>query len=153
MIRELLLKALPIILPHAATWARYQNLLCWENGRRLSEVEKKVAASVGVKHPEMISLLMVDEIPAPKGILGIAARLAGMNFAAMWAITFSYGIIMRQGFPNHEEVFAHECRHVFQYENLGLDSFLKEYLTEILTYGYEDAPLEIDARLRNFANG
>jgi hypothetical protein len=44
-------------------------------------------------------------------------------------------------------LISHECRHVHQYEVAGsIAGFLPLYLQQIVSYGYEQAPYEIDAR-------
>jgi hypothetical protein len=61
-------------------------------------------------------------------------------------MTLGYGIFVE---AEHASIrlLSHECRHVYQYEQAGsIDAFLTEYLTQIATVGYADAPLEADAR-------
>jgi hypothetical protein len=44
-------------------------------------------------------------------------------------------------------LLAHECRYVRQYEVCGsIAKFLPVYLGQIITVGYDDEPLEQDAR-------
>ena len=64
------------------------------------------------------------------------------------SVTFSddgYGIIFRREHFGRQ-ILAHECRHIYQYERMGIGRFLDEYLRQVLTHGYKHAPLEIDAR-------
>ncbi len=61
-------------------------------------------------------------------------------------MTLFYGIFLREG-AYSRELLAHECRHVQQYERCGsITNFLEVYLFQVLTRGYEDAPLEKEAR-------
>ena len=41
---------------------------------------------------------------------------------------------------------AHEDKHKEQYRRIGFFGFLVEYAKQISKYGYENAPLEIEAR-------
>jgi hypothetical protein len=44
-------------------------------------------------------------------------------------------------------LLSHELRHVYQYEAAGsIAAFLLNYLWQIATAGYEECPLELDAR-------
>jgi hypothetical protein len=41
----------------------------------------------------------------------------------------------------------HEFRHVYQVERAGsMEAFLKTYLEQIVEFGYDDAPWEVEAR-------
>jgi hypothetical protein len=63
----------------------------------------------------------------------------------MEGMTLGYGINLRKGCRTRK-LLSHECRHVHQYEEAGsIELFLNEYLTQVATYSYELAPLELDA--------
>lgn len=63
----------------------------------------------------------------------------------MVGLTLGYSIFVKQGQVT-ARLIAHECRHVYQYEVFGsIAEFLRVYLTQIVTHGYCDAPLEQDA--------
>ncbi len=48
---------------------------------------------------------------------------------------------------NSNRLLSHECRHVHQYEIAGsIATYLPNYLQQIVDFGYEDAPFEVDAR-------
>jgi hypothetical protein len=64
----------------------------------------------------------------------------------MVGITFGHGIYIREGTVSNRLV-SHELRHVHQYEAAGsIAAFLATYLQQIVTVGYDNAPLELDAR-------
>jgi hypothetical protein len=43
---------------------------------------------------------------------------------------------------------AHEFVHVAQYERLGREGFLQEYIQQIAAHGYPDAPFELEAEAK-----
>jgi hypothetical protein len=43
---------------------------------------------------------------------------------------------------------AHEFVHVAQYERLGREGFLQEYIQQIATHGYLNAPFELEAEAK-----
>lgn len=44
-------------------------------------------------------------------------------------------------------LYSHEFRHAQQYESFGsIEAFMEEYLHQVLTFGFNRAPLELDAR-------
>ena len=102
---------------------------------------------MGVKNPELIRVVLVDELPLPEDpTLKEAAIQTGLLGPGMVGMTFGHGIYMAQGYVK-VQFLSHECRHVYQYEALGsIEEFLRVYLSQIITFGYQDAPLEADAR-------
>ncbi len=75
-----------------------------------------------------------------------AAIETGLLGPNMVGLTLGYSIFLVNG---HESarLISHECRHVYQYETFGsIERFLPVYLQQLVTYGYQDAPLEVDAR-------
>ena len=70
----------------------------------------------------------------------------GLLGEGMIGVTFGYGIYVCEGHVDNR-LISHECRHVYQYESAGsIESFLPVYLHQIATIGYNNAPLEVDAR-------
>ena len=53
-----------------------------------------------------------------------------------------YGVIVRQGCANNLRVLAHGFVHVAQYERLGREGFLQQYIQQIAARGYLSAPFE-----------
>jgi hypothetical protein len=145
---------LPRLLPGAIAWAEAQSQRAAAAGRSLDDAGLALARSVGVRRPERIRMLLVDRLPFPEEpILRQAAMQTGLLGFGMVGLTLGYSIFLVEG---HEtpRLLSHECRHVHQYEALGsIPAFLSVYLDQIVRFGYDDAPLERDARAgeRNFA--
>jgi hypothetical protein len=89
----------------------------------------------------------VDQLPLPEEpALRAAALATGLIGPQMAGLTLGHTIfVLRKHLSNR--LISHELRHVHQYEELGsIAKFLPLYLEQIATVGYENAPLEIDAR-------
>jgi len=74
----------------------------------------------------------VDEAPPPSLLLRMLSKVAGLSFNRFGGITLGYGIIFRREHFGRQ-ILAHECRHVYQYERMGIGRFLDEYLRQVLT--------------------
>jgi hypothetical protein len=116
-------------------------------GVPLRPEEVVLAKRVGVVNPELIRVLVVSEIPLPEDpMLLRAAQQTGFLSTTIGGLTLGHAIYVRQDSLSNS-LLAHECRHVHQYEKYGsIASFLPEYLKQLVTHGYENAPLEVDAR-------
>lgn len=138
---------LPQLLPHAIAWAEFQSNHITSLGIALPKSLLNVARRVGVQRPELIRVKLVDHLPLPEEpMLRQAAIETGLLGPNMVGLTLGYSIFVVHG---HDDVrlISHECRHVYQYEILGsIERFLPVYLQQIVEYGYDSAPLEVDAR-------
>jgi hypothetical protein len=139
-------EALPTIVPLAVTWAKERSAEILLNGEPLTVGEYELAKRMGVSQPERIRIQMVDRLPRPENpVLAQVAESTGLLGPNMVGLTLGYGLYICRGHRDRSLV-SHECRHVFQYEQAGsIDKFLPVYLGQIATYGYENAPLEVDA--------
>lgn len=142
------LALLPLTTPAVAAWAGWQQRRILRHGQPLTLAERAVAMDVGVTEPRRIRVLLVERIPFPGG--GMLDRVAlrfGLPGPHVDGLTLGHGIFLRPHAATLR-LLAHECRHVQQFEQAGsLRAFLRDYLREVARHGYEDAPLEIDARL------
>ena len=143
-----LASVLPVLLPKAIDWATAQSDVILRDGEPLSDTDISLAAAVGVSQPERVRICAVPEIPLPEDQeLNDVALETGLLGPNVIGITFGFGIYLREGFKDNR-LTSHECRHVHQYEVAGsIGNFLEEYLKQIVEFGYEDAPFEVDARI------
>lgn len=137
----------PVLIELAISWAEQQAALILRDGMPFSASGINLARSVGVDHPERIRLLQVTQIPFPDDPQLIrAATETGLLTPNIAGLALGYGIYLRHGHCT-PRMLSHECRHVYQYEQVGsIAALLAEYLKQIAQYGYANAPLEIDAR-------
>lgn len=140
---------LPRLLPKAVIWVEQQQADILATGFPLSSEQMVMARKVGVAQPEKVRIKLVDQLPLPQDHeLATAALQTGLLGPNMNGLTLFYGIFICKRASGNRTLIAHECRHVCQYEQRGsIAAFLQEYLLQIVTFGYENAPLEEDARL------
>lgn len=139
--------ALPYILPKAIAWAEQRQAEILRTGVALNDAGLSIARQVGVVQPELIRVALVEQIPLPSDPqLQQAALATGLFSPHMAGITLGYGICILQ---KHNSIclLSHESRHVHQYEQANsIAGFLEIYLQQIVEHGYQNAPLERDAR-------
>jgi hypothetical protein len=145
---EDLAAALPSLLPHAIDWAVAQEQLGASTGSSLDEPDINIALAVGVRVPARIRVCVVADLPMPlEPRLQRAALQAGLLGPGMVGLTLGYTVFVRGAQHLQPRLLRHEFRHVQQYEAAGsIAAFLAAYLPQIIQFGYENAPLEVDAR-------
>lgn len=137
-------------LPLANSYAEEQQTLILRDGVPLTDQQCADALLAGVKEPKRVRVMKVARIPTPTQIvLAKANEFVGMLGPQSSAVTYGYGIYLRQDLWDNRAVLLHELVHVGQYERLGgINEFLKSYLSECLTVGHASSPLEREATTR-----
>lgn len=140
-------EALPTLLPLAIEWAERISARAAQSGFPLSAPEEDLARRVGVRQPQEIRLSVGAELPFPEHpILQAAAIETGLLAPEMVGLTLGHAVFLRSGHVD-ERLLSHELRHVAQYEAAGsIARFMPVYLSQIIEFGYNAAPLEVDAR-------
>jgi hypothetical protein len=138
---------LPQLLPKVLDWVEAQERFALSQGSALSPEALNDARAAGVRKPENVRICVVPEIPPPEHvrIKQLAAEL-GLITEHTVAITFGFGIFVRAERSHDRETLIHEFVHVAQSEELGLEHFLMQYVVQIFKNGYDDAPMEREAR-------
>jgi len=134
--------------PKAILWAEQMQQHVLEVGAALSATEQSLARAVGVHRPELVRVQVVEELPFPDDpeLQEVATRYGFLGPGTI-GVTLGYAVLLCRGHDTSPRLLSHELRHVYQYEQLGsIQQFLPVYLQQLLDVGYEDAPLEIDAR-------
>jgi len=144
---------LPVLLPHAIDWCERLSANASADGFPLKATALSDARAVGVKQPEKIRLLVVDQIPTPDdSLLATAAAAIGFLGSNTAGLALGYSIFIHRGRLSRR-LLSHECRHVAQFEGAGsLSEFLTRYLNEIAATGYDNCSFEIDARSYELPN-
>ena len=94
----------------------------------------------GINQPDAlgrypVTLVVVEHLESgPLGPAGVAAR-----------VTAPDRIVVEREWCRREDVIAHELRHIVQWNETGGD-YLIVYALQVITYGYWDAPFEVEAR-------
>lgn len=132
------------IMPAVTVWAEANRALALTHGRELTEEEKSFASKIGIYRPDLVRVLVVDRMPlAPDGLEQISKELLDVECAA--GLTLGYGILVTKGCESHR-LIRHELGHVLQVERVGdMLTFLALYLEQVLHYGYDHAPFEVEA--------
>jgi len=139
---------LEVLLPLAVRWAARQERRILKDGVALTTEELNNASALGISQPERVRLLCVKRVPWPgASVLRAASETIGFHIGATCGLTLRYGIYIREDCWRHSRLIAHELVHVAQYERLGgIEPFLRQYLRECLTAGYDESALENEAR-------
>jgi hypothetical protein len=145
--KEWLISKFEFLLPLAVQWAERQEDHILETGVSLTAQEIDDAIAAGVRDHDRVRLLPVKTIPCPEdGPLQMACVAISFLTPATRGLTVGHGIFVRQDCWRDRALIAHELAHIAQYERLGgLGPFLRQYLIECLTVGYENSPLEREA--------
>ena len=135
-----------VVVPLAVEWAERVAARAATTGARLTAEEARIARHVGVAAPEKVRISIGETFPYPEHpLLRSAAVETGMLGPGMAGLTLGHTIFLAG--PPSVRLLSHELRHVAQYEAAGsIAAFLPGYLAQILHFGYEDAPYEVDAR-------
>jgi hypothetical protein len=141
------------LLPRVIAWGERTAERAARHGLPLQDTALADASAVGVRHPERIRVLLVDDFPLPEDtLLARAAGALGFFGAATAGLTLGYSILVRRGRLSRS-LLSHECRHVAQVEAAGsLSAFLTAYLTSVVSVGYDHCPFELDARRHELPN-
>lgn len=139
--------AVQMALPFACAWVWRQERAILRQGTALSARQMADARRVGVRYPERIRVRLVDEVPAGlHPLLKAAGGKLGWVSPHTVGMSLRYGILIRADGRLDRHLLVHELAHTVQYERLGgLRPFLKQYLRECLTLGYDNAPMEEEA--------
>jgi hypothetical protein len=143
-----LTRELPVMLPRVMEWAERQAAHVIERGSALSPQLQELARRSGVRDPSRIRVLVVDRIALPEEpALKVAASSVGLAPASAAGMTLGYAVTVHRGYQDDPRLMSHEFRHVAQYEQAGgIRAFLAIHLPQLLEFGYEDSPFEVDAR-------
>lgn len=138
---------LKAILPTVIAWAEDASASALQTGLPLESPMIELARSVGVAHPDRIRTLVTTQVPYPDDPLLMEAGLAlGLTGPSASGMTLGYAVFLQRG-ASSVRLLSHEFRHVHQYEQAGsLKAFLTGYLGQIVSSGYQNAPMEADAR-------
>lgn len=144
-----------VLLPQYIEWAHETDQKGLKAGIPLNEKEILLASKIGIKHPEKVRIVYVDQVPYPYEnlalkIFGEAVGLIGEGIINN-AQVFGYSIYARRDFVLNRPKLAHELVHVLQIERASLDEVVTQHFFDMAQYGYDKAPLEVEAAEANKA--
>ena len=142
-----------VLLPQYIDWAQETDEKGVEIGTPLNNEERLLAEEIGIKHPEKVRIVYVDDVPYPYDnfalkVFGEAVGLVGEGITNN-AQVFGYSIYGRKDFELTRPKLAHELVHVLQVERASLDKVVTQHFFDMAEYGYDKAPLEVEAAEAN----
>ncbi|MEZ9370895.1 hypothetical protein AB4140_19035 [Shewanella sp. 10N.286.51.B2] len=138
-----------ILLPQYISWAHETDAKGLEIGTPLEEQQLLLATEIGIQNPEKVRIVYVDAVPFPYEnfalrVLGEALGFVGEGIVNN-AQVFGYSIYTRTGYELDKPKLAHELVHVLQIERSSLEAVITQHFSDLAKYGYENAPLEVEA--------
>ncbi len=142
---EELIQQVRALLPLAEEYVFSNEKEALENGIALNSYQLVIANKIGLKNPEKVRIYYVDQLPFPSDpTLAELAIKTGYGTPKK-AYTFGYGVWILSSAKGDRVVVAHEFVHIRQAEEMGLSEQIKQYLMQLFIYGYDKAPMEIEA--------
>jgi hypothetical protein len=137
-----------LLLPGATAFVDDSEREILRRGRPLNAYETRLAEAVGVAHPERVRVWVHATFlePTDPAFLALAREYGIWSDEEEAGRALGYGIEVQPGFVRSRKVFAHELTHVAQYERMGTPALLREYFVQLMTVGYDRAPIEAEAR-------
>ncbi|KZN30522.1 hypothetical protein N480_06075 [Pseudoalteromonas luteoviolacea S2607] len=137
------------LLPQYIEWAHTIESQGLEVGTGLSKRELALAKEIGIKHPEKVKIVYVEEVPFPYENFALKTLGEALGFIGEGIVNnaqvFGYTIYVRNGFDLNKPKFAHELVHVLQMERMGMHNVVTQHFSNLAEYGYNSAPLEVEA--------
>ncbi|WP_394199937.1 hypothetical protein [Shewanella waksmanii] len=137
------------LLPQYIAWAQDTDANGLKIGTPLNEQELLLAADIGIQKPEKVRIVYVDEVPFPYENFALKVLGETLGFIGEGIVNnaqvFGYSIYIRKGYQLDTPKLAHELVHVLQIERSDLTSVITQHFSDMAKYGYENAPLEVEA--------
>jgi hypothetical protein len=86
--------------------------------------------------------IVVDKIPVPPLTAMGLKQFSDFENGDYAGITYKNTFFVRRDYARNEKIFFHELIHVVQWQILGPERFLDEYVLGLETSGYMNSPLE-----------
>ena len=136
------------LMPGAITYIEDSERQILRRGRPLTASETRIALAIGVAHPEQVRVLVHETFLEPRdpAFAALARELGVEDDPNEAGRAAGHGIEIKPQFARSRTLFAHELKHVAQYEQLGKAGLLRQYFIELLMVGYARAPIEAEAR-------
>jgi hypothetical protein len=142
-----------LVLPPYIEWATATEATGLQQGQALDAQQLLIAREIGIKHPEKVRLVYVEQVPFPHDnpllkTVGEALGFIGEGIVNN-AQVFGYSIYVRTGYELTTPRLAHELVHVLQIERSSLEAVVTQHFSDLATYGYDNSPLEVEAYKAN----
>lgn len=142
-----------VLLPQYIDWAHETEAKGRAIGTPLSSRQLLLAAEIGIEKPELVKIVYVDEVPFPRENFALKTLGEALGFIGEGIVNnaqvFGYSIYVRKGYKLDKPKLAHELVHVLQIERSDLASVVTQHFSDLAKYGYNNAPLEVEAFAAN----
>lgn len=141
---------LPYLIQEGRAWVRSQQARHRNAGSPLSSLERKALDPFfGTTTLDVVRVFRVDIIENPPFYENLpqTVRSILIDFRQMAGITFVDTVLLARpkvAKSDHISLIFHECVHVVQYQVLGVDDFVEQYVKGWAENGliYDNIPLE-----------
>lgn len=130
------------------SWVAFQEACILSKGHPLPENLLVWARQQNITNPEKSRFLRTHPIPLPAP-LRVRRFLDKRGFPCIHlaGLSLRHGIYLAPDLPDEESVLQHELIHTRQYQREGsIFAFLRRYLFQCLTQGYDHCDMEREAR-------
>ncbi|MCV2886327.1 hypothetical protein OE749_16655 [Aestuariibacter sp. AA17] len=137
------------LLPQYIAWAHQIEDKGLQSGTPLDESGIELAKDIGIKAPENVRVIYVDSVPYPYENPALKEMGLSLGFIGEGIVNnaqvFGYSIYVRKGYELDRPRLAHELVHVLQIERSNLNDVVMQHISDLAQYGYQNAPLEVEA--------
>lgn len=140
-----------LLAPAIAIWSWSQERFILRQGSPLTDQALTFAQRLKITQAVNIRILAVPSIPLPlpSWLLRLADRWQ-IGCPKPAGMTLGHGIYVIEAWSEDFSLLSHELVHVLQYQRCGGHwHFMRDYLRQCLFFGYEAAPMEIEANTRS----
>jgi Domain of unknown function (DUF4157) len=142
-----LLAEIQVLIPVLVEWAERMEAKALTAGTPLNDQLKNTAKRLGIRQPDAVRVLVVQNIPEPENhrIVELSERF-GLSFSGSAGMTLGHAIFVLGSSANDQRVLTHELVHVRQYEDMeNISPYLNGYVQQIVVSGYQNMPFEVEA--------
>lgn len=140
---------LPTIVPLVLEWVTSVEKDLRDVSRPLTAHETADAVALGLEHPNMVRVAVVESFPEPSAELKHLAGQLRILTPGTMSLTFGRLIVIKATAPDLSQLVLHGLVHAVQIERCGgVRAFLQEYFAQCLEYGKDDCPMEVEARTK-----
>jgi len=140
------LEKLERLFPRVLSWYEQVEAELLPKGRPLSPRETDFAIRIGVKEPDRVRIVVLDDFPLPSDPeLRKEVERIGMGSKNEGGRTNGHVIMLKTWAAEDDSIISHELVHVAQQDRLGREPFIRRYMVEMEMMGYARSPLELEA--------
>ncbi len=115
-------------------------------GRQLTEDELPIARFAGIKHPERVRVIVLEDLPFPRNeTLLVQSREYGLGGTTEGGRSIGYIVMLKAQHKDKRWILARELALVAQQEKMGRTAYIRRFIAEHELMGKNRAPMVLDA--------